>query len=89
MTDTKHTGRAAPLYLATVRVDIIERMPNSTNGNPRYRVWFTTSDGIKLVAHTRPNAQFAYVMPEPGDMALACYRYARDSIVLDDLQVQR
>lgn len=42
-------------------IDYLERMNNSTNGNPRYRVGFT--DGTSYT--TKPDTMIAYALTNP------------------------
>lgn len=52
------------------RIDTIERIKNSTNGNPRFRI--TMLDGKAL--NTSPDAAFAYEVGNqglrPGDLVV-------------------
>ena len=46
----------------TVRVEHASRLPNSTYGNPRYRITGRSADGVPFQANTAPNASDSYAV---------------------------
>lgn len=61
-----------------------ERMPSSVNGNPRYRVSVTDSNGTVL-GSTRPDSNFVYGMPTDGRVT-ASYRVTRRGTYFTDIK---
>lgn len=77
---------AAPRYSVSARLEAVERIGNSTNGNPRFLVVLTTPRGETFVGKTRSDAQFAYTMPTIGAQVVCTYHVdQRVGVVVDDL----
>ena len=49
-----------------VRIITLERIRNSTNGNPRWNVTYLTEDGNRGMAETAADAAFGYEIGNPG-----------------------
>lgn len=65
----------------------IERLNNSVNGNPRYRVTIEQQDNKNsIMGKTSTDSMFAYNMPEVGDIVPVSYRVTRlGSIIFTDM----
>lgn len=65
----------------------IERLNNSVNGNPRYRVTIEQQDNKNsIMGKTSTDSMFAYNMPEVGDIVPVSYRVTRqNNIVFTDM----
>ena len=71
----------------TAEIIRIERLNNSVNGNPRYRVTIEQQDNKNsIVGKTSTDSMFAYNMPEVGDVVPVSYRVTRQhNIVFTDM----
>ena len=58
-----------------VRILELNRVRNSTNGNPRWEVLYLTADGNRGMAKTGADAAFGYEIGNPG------YRVGDDVLV--------
>lgn len=65
----------------------IERLNNSVNGNPRYRVTIEQQDNKNsIMGKTSTDSMFAYNMPKVGDIVPVSYRVTRQgNIVFTDM----
>ena len=71
----------------TAEIIRIERLNNSVNGNPRYRVTVEQQDNkSSITGKTSTDSMFAYNMPEVGDIIPISYRVTRqNNIVFTDM----
>lgn len=65
----------------------IERLNNSVNGNPRYRVTIEQQDNKNsIMGKTSTDSMFAFNMPKVGDIVPVSYRVTRqNNIVFSDM----
>lgn len=55
------------LYIGRAR---IERLNNTKNGNPRYKVYINDLDSGQITANTKPNAGYTYSICSSWDGAI-------------------
>lgn len=61
----------------------IERLNNSVNGNPRFRVTVEQQDNNNsIMGKTSTDSMFAYKMPEVGDIVPVSYRVTRQGNII-------
>ena len=69
-------------FQQTTTIESIERLKNSVNGNPRYKIAF--SNGVSGV--TRSDASFAYSIHSGMTRVLVSYHFTpRTKCVIDDI----
>ena len=71
----------------TAEIIRIERLNNSVNGNPRFRVTIEQQDNKNsIIGKTSTDSMFAYNMPKVGDFVPVSYRVTRqNNIVFSDM----
>ena len=71
----------------TAEIIRIERLNNSVNGNPRYRVTIEQQDNKNSInGKTSTDSMFTFNMPEVGDIVPVSYRVTRqNNIVFTDM----
>ena len=70
----------------TAEIIRIERLNNSVNGNPRFRVTVEQKDNKSIIGKTSTDSMFAYNMPEVGDIVPVSYRVTRqNNIIFTDM----